>query len=173
MWLKTLYVLFFIEAGTRRVHVGGVTANPNSAWVTQQARNISFDLSEHHRSFRFLIRDRDSKYTASFDEVFRSDGTEVIRTPIRAPRANAFAERWVRTVRAECLDWILILGRRHLDGVFRIYVEHYNRARPHRGLALASPLDEAGSSAASSSAEDIRRRDLLGGLIHEYWRAAA
>ncbi len=116
LFLKTLYVFFFIELGTRRVHVAGATRNPDSAWVTQQARNFSGDLADRQVAFRFLIRDRDSKYTSGFDEVFRCDGTKVIRTPIRAPRANAFAERWVRTVQTECLDWMLILGRRHLAG---------------------------------------------------------
>jgi transposase InsO family protein len=171
--LKTLYVLFFIELGNRRVHIGGVTAKPDSAWVTQQARNLSFDLGDSYRSFRFLIRDRDSKYTMSFDEVFWSEGTEVIQTPIRAPRANAFAERWVRTVRTECLDWILILGRRHIERVLRTYADHYNRARPHRGLALASPLSASPMPAPSATPKGIHRRDLLGGLIHEYSRAAA
>ncbi|HEY3208777.1 MAG TPA: integrase [Actinomycetota bacterium] len=104
LFLKTLYVLFFIELSTRRVHMAGVSANPDSAWVTQQARNLSYDLSDREAQVRFLIRDRDSKYTSSFDEVFRSDGTEDICTPIRAPKANAFAERWVRTIRMECLD---------------------------------------------------------------------
>jgi putative transposase len=119
---------------------------------------------------RFLIHDRDSKFTASFDEVFRSEGIEVIHTPVRAPRANAFAERFVRTVRTECLDWILIVGRRHLDAVLRIYVQHYNRERPHRGLALQPPEPPKRNSLCDG---DVRRRDRLGGLLHEYYRAAA
>jgi len=174
--LKTLYVLFFIELGTRRVHLAGVTARPDSAWVTQQSRNRSFDHLEFPGDrvpFRFLIRDRDSKYVSSFDEVFRSDGTEVIRTPIRAPRANAVAERWVRTVRAECLDWVLILGRRHLERVLGVYVEHYNRERPHRGLDLGTPIDSLSRAGRACRRGPVERRDLLGGLIHEYSRAAA
>ncbi len=170
--LKTLYVLFVIELKTRRVHLAGVSAHPDSAWVTQQARNLSFELAERHRPFRFIIRDRDTKYVSAFDEVFRTDGTETILTPIRAPRANAFAERWVRTVRTECLDWLLIFGPRHLDRVLRIYTAHYNRHRPHRGLALAPPIGGSPSPVAST-APAIYRRVLLGGLIHEYSRVAA
>jgi transposase len=173
VFLKTLYVLFFIELGTRRVHLAGATAHPDSAWVSQQARNLSWDVVGDEASFRFLIRDRDSKYSASFDEVFRSDGTQVICTPIRAPRANAFAERWVRTVRTECLDWMLILGRGHLERVLGVYVEHYNRERPHRGLDLATPDGLNSQAASPSHPGHVGRRDLLGGLIHEYSRAAA
>lgn len=169
--LKTLYVLFVIELGTRRVHLCGVTANPDSPWVSQQARNLSPLLAEGGKDFRHLIRDRDAKYSSSFDEVFRTDGAEVILTPVRAPRANAFAERWVRTVRTECLDSILFLGRRHLEAVLSVYVEHYNRGRPHRGLALATPIPLPPSP--QSVMQRIRRRDLLGGLIHEYYRAAS
>src|ERR671933_1778125 len=135
--LRRLYVLFFIELGSRRVHLAGCTSNPSGSWVVQQARNLSFtNLLERTR---FLIHDRDSKFTAVFDEVFRSEGIKVIRTPVQAPQANAYAERFVRTVRNECLDWLLILGRRHLEHVLRIYVQHYNRQRPHRGLALTQP----------------------------------
>jgi putative transposase len=116
------------------------------------------------------LHDRDSKFSGAFDEVFRSEGIRVIRTPIRAPQANAYAERFVRTVRAECLDWLLILGRRHLEHVLHIYTTHYNRERPHRALALLPPetIDGADPPAAAT----IERHDLLGGLIHEY-RAAA
>ncbi len=128
--------------------------------------------SKDLRSKWFLIRDRDSKYTSGFDVVFRCDGTKVIRTPIRAPRANAFAERWVRTVRMECLDWMLILGRRHLERVLSVYVKNYNLERSHRGLALATPISPIGRAEPAAIAPPVRRRDLLGGLIHEYSRAA-
>jgi putative transposase len=131
-WLRTLYVFFVIEVQTRHVHLAGATRHPNAAWVTQQARNLSFHLAERG-SFRFLIRDRDSKYTGSFDVVFAADGAQVVLTPFRSPRANAFAERWVRTVRRECPDWTLVLGRRHLERVLREYLAHYNANRPHRG----------------------------------------
>jgi putative transposase len=156
-----------------RVHLAGVTAHPDSAWVTQQARNLSFDHPCDRVPFLFLIRDRDSKFVSSFDEVFRTDGAQVICTPIRAPRANAFSERWVRTVRAECLDWVLILGRRHLELVLGVYVEHYNRERPHRGLDLGTPIDSQRRADAACRHGPVERRDLLGGLIHEYSRAAA
>jgi putative transposase len=126
--LRRLYVLFFIELGSRRVHLAGCTTNPSGAWVVQQARNLSFtDVVER---MRFLIHDRDSKFTASFDEVFRSEGIRVVQTPVQAPKANAYAERFVRTVRNECLDWLLIIGRRHLEHVLRIYIQHYNHERP-------------------------------------------
>ena len=167
--LRRFYVLFFIELENRRVHIAGCTTNPTGAWVTQQARNLSFTgLFER---MRFLVHDRDSKFAAAFDEVFRSEGIKVIHTPIRAPQANAYAERFVRTVRAECLDWLLIVGRRHLERVLRIYTAHYNRERPHRGLALLSP--DSRRADPEPSGRDINRRDRLGGLIHEYHRAAA
>jgi len=167
--LRRFYMLFFIELEGRRVHLAGCTTNPTGVWVTQQARNLTFTgLFER---VRFLIHDRDSKFAASFDEVFRSEGIKVIQTPIRAPQANAYAERFVRTVRAECLDWLLIIGRRHLESVLRIYTAHDNRERPHRGLALLPP--EPTNADARLSGEQIKRRDQLGGLIHEYHSAAA
>jgi putative transposase len=126
VFLKTYYVLFFIEVKTRSVHVAGATTNPDGAWVTQQARNVSADLREAGAGPRFLIHDRDTKFTASYDAVFEAEGAQIITTPIRAPNANAHAERWVGTVRAECLDWILVRGRRHLERVLREYVTHYN-----------------------------------------------
>src|SRR6266542_1561999 len=162
--LRRFYVLFFIELESRRVHLAGCTANPTGAWVTQQARNLTFTgLFER---MRFLIHDRDSKFGAAFDEVFRSEGIKVIHTPIRAPQANAYAERLVRTVRAECLDWLLILGRRHLERVLRVYTAHYNRERPHRGLALEPP---AAPQLKSPRGGVVERRDRLGGLLHEYY----
>lgn len=135
--MKTLYVLFFIEVGTRRVHVLGVTASPQGSWVTQQARNLAITDDLEH--IRFLVRDRDSKFTHPFDEVFRTEGVKVIRTPIQAPKANAFAERFVRTVRSELLDRTLIIGRGHLVRLLRDYEWHYNAHRPHRGLDLDPP----------------------------------
>jgi putative transposase len=166
--LRRYYVLFFIELGTRRVHLAGCTTNPTGGRVTQQVRNLGF--SGVFERTRFLIHDRDSKFIAAFDEVFRSEGIRVIRTPIRAPQANAYAERFIRTVRDECLDWVLILGRCHLEHVLSTYMTHYNRERPHRALALVPPGTI--SSRDSPAAAAIERHDLLGGLIHEY-RAAA
>src|SRR5205823_13046101 len=129
--LRRIYVLFFIELQSRHVHLAGLTANPDGAWVVQQARNLTMTLAERPRPVRFLIHDRDAKFSAAFDEVFRSEGARVVRAPIQAPNANAHAERWVRTVRSECLDWLLIFGRRQLERVLCTYVEHYNRQRPH------------------------------------------
>jgi transposase InsO family protein len=170
--LKTIYVLFFIELRTRRVHVAAVTAHPDSAWVSQQARNLAPALEHQATPIRFLVRDRDAKYSGAFDEIFRTEGVTVIRTPIRAPRANAFAERWVRTMRTECLDWILVRGRRHLERVLHAYAEHYNAGRPHRGLDLAAPEDEKAPSIRSVAHLHLHRTDKLGGLIHEYEVAA-
>jgi transposase InsO family protein len=169
LFLRRYYAPFFIAHGSRRVWLAGCTANPTAAWVTQQARNLGLDFSG--QGVRFLIRDRDSKYSGPFDEVFRSEGIRIVKTPVRAPQANAIAERFVRTVRAECLDWLLILNRRHLEGVLRVYVDHYNRERPHRALDLRPPeLDERRKRSPDG---EICRRDRLGGLIHEYYRAAA
>ncbi len=168
VWLKTLYVLFFIELSTRRVHLAGVTAHPNSAWVTQQARNLV--MEDRLASARFLIRDRDAKYSGPFDEVFRSEGVRVIRTPIRAPKASASAERFVRTIRRECLDHMLVLGERHLERIPREYVRHYNKERPHRGLCLETPEPKPALTGADGEVVRVAR---LGGLINEYRRVAA
>ena len=143
-WLRTMYVLFAIELGSRRVHLLGVTRNPDSAWVSQQARNLA--MGERLRDLRFVIRDRDSKFSGPFDEVIRTEGVKIVKTPIRAPKANAFAERWVRTARRERLDHLLILGRRHLERVLRESAGHYNAERPHRGLRLARPSPSTPSS---------------------------
>ncbi len=166
--LRRYYVLFVIEAERRVVHLLGVTTNPNNPWVTQVARNFAAGLEDGDRRFRFLVRDRDTKFTSSFDTVFASIGIEAIKTPVRSPRANAYAERFVRTVREECLDHLLIFSRRHLESVLAEYVRHYNRARPHRGLHLdpPQPVDAGDRSGV------VRRRDVLGGLIHEYELAA-
>jgi transposase InsO family protein len=171
--LKTYYVLFFIELGTRKVHIAGVTTNPDSAWVTQQARNVSGGLRELGVVPRFLIRDRDTKFSGRFDAVFEADGVRIIPTPIRPPNANAHAERWVGTVRAECLDWILVRGRRHLERVLHEYVRHYNDHRPHRAMGLLPPDSrEGGPHPEARRPSAIRRRPILGGLINEYGAAA-
>jgi putative transposase len=170
-WLRTLYVFFAIEVHTRHVHIAAATSRPDTAWLTQQARNLSLDLSERG-PFRLLIRDRDAKYPQSFDAVFAADRIGVVLTPFRAPQANAVAERWVRTVRRECLGWTLVVGRRHLERVLGEYVAHYNAERPHRGLDLRAPDAPSGPPARASPPRRVRRRDILGGLIHEYELAA-
>jgi transposase InsO family protein len=171
--LTRLYVLFVIELDRRRVHLAGVTAHPAGEWVTQAARNLLMDLDEHAHRFRFLIRDRDTKFTIAFDAVFAAAGIEILKIPPRAPKANAYAERWVRTVRSECLDWTLIFGRRHLEQVLTQCIKHYNTARPHRGVDLDVP-DRAAPppSAPITQLRHIERTDVLGGLIHEYRHAA-
>ncbi len=171
IWLRTLYVCFVIELHTRRVRLAAATRNPDPAWVTQQARNLSVDLADGG-SFRFLIRDRDARYASSFDAVFASEGIEVLLTPVQAPRANAFAERWIRTVRAECLDWTLVLGRRHLDRILRTYVAHYNTQRPHRGLDLRTPDPRSYPAGEPLGCLRVQKRDVLNKLIHEYELAA-
>jgi len=170
---RRLYVLFFIELDTRRVYLTGITAEPVGTWVVQQARNLTMVLAERAHPSRSLVRDRDAKFTAGFDEAFRSERIRIIRTPVRAPRANAFAERFVGTICRECLDRMLILGRRQLEVVLREYVNHYNGHRPHRSLEQASPLSMLPAPPASSpDATQLRRSDRLGGLIHEYELAA-
>jgi putative transposase len=171
--LQRLYVLFFIELGSRRVHLAGCTANPSGAWVTQQARRFAWSLQKRRSSFRFLIRDRDRKFTRAFDAIFASEDIKIIKTPVQAPKANAIAERFVRTVRSECLDWLLILNRRHLEHMLRVFVDHYNSHRPHRSLDLAPPEpSDANLRALRPPTASLDRRDRLGGLIHEYSLAA-
>ena len=177
LFLRRFYVLFYVELVTRRVHLAGITTNPDGLWVTQQARNLLMQLDDAGVRPLFLVRDRDSKFTRDFDEVFRSEGIRVIKAPVRAPRARAHAERWVGTVRRECLDRLLILGRSHLEHVLAAYVAHYNEHRPHRALAQRPPLHTRPPSDKQPIAElidldRVRRRDLLGGLIHEYELAA-
>jgi putative transposase len=171
VWLQRLYVLFFVELGTRRVHFAGCTPNPSGAWVTQQARQLTWTLAERQEPLRFLIRDRDQKFPESFDRVFQSEGLEIGRTPFRAPQATGVAERFVRTVRRECLDWRLILNGQHLEHVVRVFIDHYNGHRPHRGLALAPP-QPVRRPGGEWSGESVLRRDRLGGATHEYTLAA-
>ena len=168
-WLKTLYDLFFIELGSRRVDLAGCTTSPTSAWVTQQARQLSWQIQDATLPTCFLIHDRDTKFPEAFDTVFASEDVTIIRTPVQAPNANAFAERWIRSVREECLDRILILGERHLCRVLTAYVDYYNHARPHQGIdqCCPVPLQNLGRDG------PIERRDILGGVLHDYYRRAA
>jgi putative transposase len=162
--LRRYYALFFIAHANRRVWLAGCSTNPTGAWVTQQARNLGLEFADE--GMRFLIRDRDSKYRGLFDEAFRTAGIRVVKTPVQAPKANAIAERFVKTVRVECLDWLLILNRRHLERVLRVYVEHYDTQRPHRALHLQPPRPREPPPTAIGG--EIERHDRLGGLIHEY-----
>jgi putative transposase len=170
VFLRRLYILVVIEHGRRRVHIAGITAHPTGTWVTQQARNLLMDLGDQAEQFRFLIRDRDSKFTVAFDTVFASADIRIIRTPVRAPRANAITERWMGTLRRECLDHLLITGPRHLAVVLREFVEHYNTHRPHRSLQQLPPAGRTPPPATAT----VRplRRDRLGGLVHEYVQVA-
>ncbi len=170
VFLRRLYVLVVVEHGRRHVHVAGITAYPTGAWVTQQARNLLMDLGDGADQLRFLIRDRDSKFTTSFDAVFVGADMRIIRTPIRAPRANAIAERFIGTLRRECLDHLLIIGTRHLTAVLREYIDHYNGHRPHRALHQQPPA--GGTPPRPEAVIRTLRRDRLGGLIHEYVQVA-
>ena len=175
--LRRLYVFFAIDIGTRRVHVLGVTAHPTGDWVTQQARNLMLKLDDAGRKLKFLIRDRDTKFTPAFDDVFTGAGVRVLRSPPQAPRANAYAKRWVGTVRRECPDRLLIVNQRHLLALLAEYVVHYNSHRPHQSLAQASPIPRpvtglTRSVGKSIPQEQVERKEVLGGLILEYHCAA-
>jgi len=173
VWPQRLYVLFFVEIASHRVYLAGCTAHPDDAWVTQQPRHLAWALSERPDPVRFLIRDRDRKFTNGFDVVFEAQGTRVIRTPIQVPEANGIAERFVRTVRSECLDWLLILNARHLRRTLTVFIDHYNRFRPHRSLGLKPPNGRPPiENWEGLQPITVKRRDRLGGLLREYERAA-
>ncbi len=173
-WLKRIYVLFFLSLERRRIEFVACTPNPTGAWTAQQARNLLMTLDDRQQPLRLLIHDRDAKFGGGFDHVFQSEGIAVIRTPVQAPNANAHAERWVGSVRRECLDRLLIFSRRQLEHVLRVYARHYNRHRPHRSLAFRPPeqQDRSPTPRRAPPYPQLNRRDLLGGLIHEYEYAA-
>jgi putative transposase len=171
--LRRIYALIVIEHGTRRVHLAGITAHPDGAWTTQAARNFLMDLGQHAASVKFLIRDRAGQFTDSFDAVFQADGIRIVPSPPQAPRANAICERMIGTLRRELFERLLIVNERHLRRVLTDYLRHYNAARPHRALGLLAPAQSGTRPPEINLAEyRIRRRQVLGGLIHEYQIAA-
>ena len=173
VWLQRLYVLFFIEVGSRRVYLAGCTAHPNAEWVTQQARQVAWKFAERAEPVRFLIRDHDRKFPRAFDAVFEAENIRIVRTPIQVPEANGIAERFVRTARSECLDWLLILNAQHLKRALTVFIDHYNGWRPHRSLDLAPPSGPRSATTWTGTQPiTLKRRDRLGGLLHEYERAA-
>jgi putative transposase len=168
LFLETVYVLFFIELQTRRVYVAGCTSQPEAAWVTQQARQLVWQLEDRDPAIQFLIHDRDPKFVTAFDTVFQSTGAHIIRTPFRAPNANATAERWVRTVRNECLNKLIIVNQAHLRQVLNEYVTYYNLSRPHQGLDQQSPI----MGPPPTLVGKICSRPVLEGIIYDHYRAA-
>jgi putative transposase len=176
VWLRRVYALALISIGSRRIEFFAITSKPDTRWMLQQARNLLMQLDDHSKQVRFLIHDRDAKFPPAFDALLSTDGIKVICTPVQAPNANAHIERWVGTVRRECLDRLIIPGRRQLEHVLRVYIRHYNRQRPHRSLDLQPPEAKIRSpitTVATPHALHVDRRDLLGGLIHEYELVAA
>lgn len=172
--LRRLYLLIFIHDDRRLVKIAGITAKPVAGWVTQQARNLCMNLADHPNATKFLIPDRDTKFTASFDAVFAAEAIRILKTPIRAPRANAVCERVIGTLRRECLDRKLILGWRHLEAVLSDYIEHHNSHRPHRSLGQRPPSapDAIPPLLGDVDLRKLQRNDRLGGLIREYRMAA-
>jgi len=163
--LQTIYLLFFIEIGTRRIHFAGCTEKPDNVWITQQARQLIWDLDDSSHTFRFLIHDHVTKFSSLFDNVFISESINVIHTPFVAPKANSFTERWVRSMREECLDHILIIIENHLHRVLKEYLNYYKHLRRHQGIHQHSPI----SGPRHNRYRSVRRHNILGGIINDYY----
>lgn len=170
VFFKRLYVLIYLHLATRRVLLASCTSEPNEAWVTQQARNLSWRLAEDGIKLSVVIHDRDKKFATGAESVFRSEGARVILTPLMAPRANAYCERWIGSCRRECLDWMLIVSERHLQAVLDVYCAHYNGERPHRSCGLQPPTSRGDPVALEVG--EVRRRTRFAGLLSEYYREA-
>lgn len=168
--LKRIYALIVVEHRSRRVHVAGITAHPSGSWTVQAARNLMMDLGDRLDTVKFLLRDRDSRFTAAFDAVFASEGVRILTSPPRAPRANAICERMIGTLRRELLDRVLIVHERHLRRVITVYLAHFNAARPHRSLAQLAPAKPRPGHRNRSTLPTmrIRRRPILNGITSEY-----
>ena len=169
----TYYVLFFIHVGTRRVHISGVNCQPNGPWVEQQARNLVMDLAERGEMASYLIRDGDTKFTEKFDEVFKSEGIKVKKLPFRSPNLNAFAERFVQSIKNECVGQFVVFGERHLEFLIREYERHYNTVRPHQGLGNATIPAPPPPTEVPLDPSEIECDSRLGGLLRHYYRRAA
>lgn len=164
--MRTIYVLFFIEIDSRQIHIAGCTRHPYQIWINQQTRQVLWQLDDQDTKMRFLIRDRDSKFSKSSDALFQSDGIDIIKTPIQAPNANAYAERWIRSVREECLDKLIVVNETHLKQVLDDYATYYNTARPHQGIGQKIPI----ARDVARESGPVRCRDVLGGIVHDYYR---
>jgi putative transposase len=174
VFLRRIYALIAVEHGCRRAHLAGVTAHPTGAWTTQAARNLIMDLSNRVTTVTFLLRDRDSRFTAAFDAVFTAEGIRILTSPPQAPRANAICERMIGTLRRELLDRILIVNEHHLRRILATYLHHFNTARPHRTLEQLAPIqaETHPPQAINLAHYQVRRRSILNGLTSEYQLAA-
>jgi putative transposase len=172
--LKRIYALIAVEYGSRRAHLIGVSAHPTCAWTTQAARNLLMDLADRVPTIKFLLRDRDSRFTRAFDAVFTADGIRILTSPPRAPRANAICERMIGTLRRELLDRVLVVNERHLRRILTIYLHHFNAARPHRTLEQLTPAQAETQHPHVINLADhqVLRRTILDGLTSEYQLAA-
>jgi putative transposase len=170
--LVEMFLLFFIHVGSRRVHLAGMTAHPNAGWMVQQARNVSMFMAEQEEAPRFLLRDRDTKFTQAFDAIFESDGVEVVKVAVRAPNMNAFAERIVQSIKTECLNNFIVFGEKHLRHLLTEYLAHYHEERPHQGVGNVLLSGQETEEVESLPLDQVRCSERLGGLLKHFYRAA-